>query len=165
MKTQVVLLVLLISFFSTSKVSAQKDSVPTVTTVNTQFQRVVVIRIKYATDLLQGLQDAIDKEKIKNAVILSGIGSVTEYTIHSVGSTTFPVKNVFHSEKGPFDIVNVNGYVFDKRIHAHLIISDLNKAVGGHLEPKTIVYTFAIVTIGVLPDDTNMKNFDNWERR
>ena len=37
----------------------------------------------------------VKQEKIKNGVILSGIGSVRGYHIHQVGNRTFPSKNIF----------------------------------------------------------------------
>jgi predicted DNA-binding protein with PD1-like motif len=82
-----------------------------------------------------------------------------------VKTTSFPTENIFLSEKSPFDILNVNGYIFNTRVHPRLTVSNLKRTIGGHLEPETIVYTFAIITIGVLPDDTNMDNFDNWKWR
>jgi len=38
-------------------------------------------------------------------------------------------------------------------------------AEGGHLEPGTTIFTFAIVTIGVLPDSLEMKQFDSGHYR
>jgi hypothetical protein len=34
-------------------------------------------------------------------------------------------------------------------------------AFGGHLEPGTNVFTFAIVTIGVLPDNLDLSKLDD----
>jgi ABC-type maltose transport system permease subunit len=63
---------------------------PSVFTMPTQFQRVVIVRLKHQTDILEGLKEAVVREKIKNAVILSGFGSVISYHIHVVNNTTFP---------------------------------------------------------------------------
>lgn len=59
------------------------------------------------------------------------------------------------------DIVNVNGYILDGRVHAHIVFADPDKAFGGHLEPRTRVFTFAIVTLGVLPADLDLSRFDD----
>ena len=50
---------------------------PAVVSLSTEIKRVVLIRLKYNTELLEGLQEAVKVEKIENAVILSGVGSVT----------------------------------------------------------------------------------------
>jgi predicted DNA-binding protein with PD1-like motif len=47
----------------------------------------------------------------------------------------------------------MNGYVIDGRVHAHLTMANPDHAFGGHLEPGTNVFTFAIVTLGVFDGD------------
>ncbi len=141
---------------------AAGESSPMVHTVSSNFSKIIVVRLKVGTDLLDGLQKAVKQENIKNAVILSGVGSLTSYRVHVVDSTTFPVKEAFPKAEGPQDLLNVNGYVIDGRVHAHVIFSDQTKAMGGHLEPGTNVYTFAIITLGILPDGANLARFDDW---
>jgi hypothetical protein len=140
---------------------AAGESSPMVHTVSSNFSRIIVCRLKYGTDLLDGLQKAVKQENIKNAVILSGVGSLTSYRVHVVDSTTFPVKEAFPKAEGPQDLLNVNGYVIDGRVHAHVIFSDQTKAMGGHLEPGTNVYTFAIITLGILPNGVSLARFDD----
>jgi len=142
---------------------ATSESAPAVHTVAGNFSRIIIVRLKPGTDLLDGLQKAVKQENIKNAVILSGVGSLTSYRVHVVDSTTFPVKEAFPKAEGPQDLLNVNGYVIDGRVHAHVIFSDQTKAMGGHLEPGTNVYTFAIITLGILPDGANLARFDDWK--
>jgi len=152
---------LLLSVFLSGICYAQESSVPEVVTTSGQFERVIVVRMKQHTDLLAGLQEAAEKEKIRNAVILSGIGSLTTYHIHVVDNSTFPSKNVFFKDSIPVDLVSVNGYIFNGKVHTHINISDENLALGGHLEPGTKVFTFAIITIGVLTEDMNLNRFDD----
>ncbi|MBI3696121.1 MAG: hypothetical protein HY238_14930 [Acidobacteria bacterium] len=38
---------------------------------------------------------------------------------------------------------------------------DPEKSFGGHLEAGTSVFTFAIVTLGVLPDNVDFKRLDD----
>jgi len=144
--------------------STAKTDTPTpdVYTINSDFSRIVVVRLKNGTDLLAGLQKAVEKEKIKNAVIVSGIGSLTQHHVHVVNNTTFPPGETFMKEPVPSDLLNVNGYIVDGRVHAHITLSDDKKAIGGHLEPDTKVFTFAIITIGVLDDKTCLKRIDDY---
>ena len=140
------------------------DTVPSVYTLSSEVKRIVVVRLKNKTDLLEGLNKAVQKEGIKNGVILQGIGSVTYYHIHSVAETTdFPTVNVFAEEVGPYDVLNINGFIFNGRVHAHITLSDLNTTIGGHLETGTLAYTFLIFSIGVLDDGLDMEQFDNWQ--
>ena len=153
--------ILLISVLINGICYAQDVPVPQVVTTSGQFDRVIVVRMKQHTDLLAGLQEAVEKEKIRNAVILSGIGSLTTYHIHVVDNNTFPSENVFFKDSIPVDLVSVNGYIFNGKVHTHINISDENLALGGHLEPGTTVFTFAIITIGVLTEEVNLDRFDD----
>lgn len=54
----------------------------------------------------------------------------------------------------------MNGYVIDGKIHAHMTLATPDKVIAGHLEPGTEVFTFAIVTIGVM-NGTDLARIDD----
>ena len=138
------------------------DTVPQVYALGGQFERILVLRFKYEADLLAGLESMVKQHKIRNAVILSGIGSVKGYHVHVVSNRTFPSKNVFIKDPtAPADLTGINGYVIDGRVHAHVTLADPDNGFGGHLEPGTTVFTFAIVTLGVLGDGVDMSRVDD----
>jgi predicted DNA-binding protein with PD1-like motif len=138
------------------------EKVPEGYAMSGQFKRVVVLRFKYQADLLAGLDKMVKEQKIKNAVFLSGIGSLRNYHIHSVSNRTFPSKNVFTKDPtAPADIVSINGYVIDGRIHAHMTLTNEQNAFGGHIEPNNSVFTFAIVTLGVFDDSVDLSKVDD----
>jgi predicted DNA-binding protein with PD1-like motif len=138
------------------------NAVPDVYTMSSQFERVLVLRFKNQTDLLAGLEHIVKEHNIRNAVILAAAGSVRSYHFHTVSNETFPSKNVYvKNPAGPADITNMNGYIIDGRIHAHITMSNPDKAFGGHLESGTNVFTFAIVTIGVFKDGIDLKKVDD----
>ena len=139
--------------------------VPAVQTIQSPISRVVIVRLKNKTDILDGLKQAVAREKIKNAVFLSGFGSVTSYQTHVVGNTTFPPKDTFTKENGPFDILTVTGMVLDRKVHAHITLSTPSKAIGGHLEPGTSVFTFATITLGILSDAADLTKVDDYNWR
>lgn len=129
------------------------DKVPDVYALTGNFSKVVVLRFKYQADLLAGLEQAVKEQGIRNGVILAGAGSVTGYQLHTVSNRTFPSKNMYvKNPTAPADIISMNGYVIDGRLHAHMTMSTPDKAFGGHLESGTKVFTFAIVTVGVMND-------------
>lgn len=68
------------------------DQVPDVYALSGQFDRIVVLRFKNQTDLLAGLERMVKECKIRNAAILSGIGSVKSYHYHTVSNGVFPSK-------------------------------------------------------------------------
>ena len=137
-------------------------AVPDVQALDAHIQRIVLLRFKYNTDLLAGLQQAIRDHHIQNAVILSGMGSVRGYQVHQVGNRDLPPKDVFTKDPtAPADIIGMSGLVLSGRLHPHIVLANPDHAFGGHLEPGTSVFTFAIVTIGVLDDSLDLTRFDD----
>jgi len=136
--------------------------VPEVYAIPTKFERVVILRFKYKADLLAGLERMVKEQHIKNAVILSAVGSVRSYHYHMVSNRTFPSKDLFvENPEGCADIISMNGFVMNGRLHPHITFADPNHAFGGHLEPGTTVFTFAIITLGVLEDGIDLQMLDN----
>jgi predicted DNA-binding protein with PD1-like motif len=141
---------------------ANNASVPDVYAIPSQFERVLILRFKFNTDLLAGLEKMVKEEKIRNAVILAGAGSVRGYHVHQVSNRDFPSKNMYEKNpNAPADMIGMNGYIMDGRIHAHVTLANPDKSFGGHLEPGTPVFTFAIVTIGVLKDGADLTHLDD----
>lgn len=136
--------------------------VPDVYALAGRFERVIVLRLKYDTDLLAGIEAQVRELGLKNAVILSGIGSVRGYHVHTVNNRTFPSQNLFvQAPESPADITGMNGYVIAGRVHAHITLATPDHALGGHLEPETRVFTFAIVTLGVLDESVDLRRVDD----
>jgi hypothetical protein len=138
------------------------DKVPDVYAVTGHFDRIITLRFKFDADLLAGIEKMVKQEKIRNAVILSGAGSVRGYHIHQVSNRTFPSKNMLVKDPAaPADLISMNGYIINGKIHAHMTLANPEKAFGGHLEPGTSVFTFAIVTIGVLNESVDFTHLDD----
>jgi predicted DNA-binding protein with PD1-like motif len=134
--------------------------VPDVYSVSGHFDRVVVLRFKYQTDLLAGMQKMVKQENIRNGVILSAIGSVRGYQVHQVNNRTLPSQDTFvKNPTEPADLVSMNGYVIEGKLHPHITLATPDKVIAGHLEPGTEVFTFAIVTIGVM-NDVDFRHLD-----
>ncbi|HEY2014114.1 MAG TPA: PPC domain-containing DNA-binding protein [Bryobacteraceae bacterium] len=149
---------------NTSATDSKPNSgqVPDVYAVSSQFERVLIFRFKYEADLLAGMEDMVKQNKIRNAVILAGAGSVKGYQVHQVSNRTFPSKNMFVKDPtAPADMIGMSGYIMNGKIHAHMTLANPDKAFGGHLEPGTSVFTFAIVTVGVLPDSLDISRLDD----
>jgi hypothetical protein len=86
---------------------ANSDRVPDVSVVGADLRRVLILRFKFGTDLLAGLQKIVKQEKIRNALILSGFGSVRNYQVHQVSNRDLPSHDMFvQNPSAPADIVS-----------------------------------------------------------
>jgi predicted DNA-binding protein with PD1-like motif len=136
-------------------------NVPEAYAIEGQFEKVLVLRMKHGADLLAGLQSLVKQKGIKNGVILSGIGSLRGYHVHQVNNRDFPTSNVFTKAlTTPCDLVGMNGYIVNGVLHAHMTLGTGEKAIAGHLEPGTQVFTYAIVTVGVM-NGTDLSKIDD----
>ncbi|MFZ0455601.1 MAG: PPC domain-containing DNA-binding protein [Ignavibacteriaceae bacterium] len=151
-----------ISFLLTT-ICYSQENVPDVYVVTSEFDHIEIVRMRTGTDMLEGLKDAVNKRNIINGVILSGIGSVTDYHFHVVSDKNLPPAEEFPKASVAKDLTSVQGYILNGRIHAHITLSDENSVTGGHLEPGTKALTFFIITIGVLPDSLDIENLDNYK--
>ena len=104
-------------------------SVPDVYAITGKFDRIVILRFKYQADLLAGIEKMVKEQKIRNAVILAGAGSVRNYQVHQVSNRTLPSKNTFVQDPtAPADIISMNGYVIDGKVHAHMTMANPDHA-------------------------------------
>ncbi len=141
---------------------ANNPKIPDVYAIDGQFDRIVTLRFKFGADLLAGIEKIVKDQKIKNAVILSAAGSVRGYHLHQVSNRDLPSKNMFEKDPtAPADLISMNGYVIDGKVHAHMTLATPEKAIGGHLEPGSEVFTFAIVTLGVMKDGVDFTRLDD----
>ncbi len=137
------------------------STVPDAYAVVGHFDRIVVIRLKYKANLLDGMNKIVKEQHIKNGVILSAAGSLRGYEIHTVSNRDMPSEDTFvKNPTQPADLVSMNGYIINGRIHAHMTIATPNRVIAGHVEEGNEVFTFAIVTIGVM-NDANFDKLDD----
>ena len=126
----------------------------------TSFGRVILVHVAPGEDLLRELERAVATHGIRNGVFLSGAGSLTRTHVHVVASTELPPENVFVEHVGAVDILVVTGFVLGGRVHAHLTVSDDQRAIGGHMELGCRVLTFAMVALAETPG----ADLSEWDR-
>jgi len=145
--------------------SDRQGKAPPAYTMTAPVTRMVMIRLRNGTDVLEGLTHGIAEQGIRNAVIVGGFGSLIRYHVHVVTTQELPTVDGFVKVDRPQDVLNVSGYVIDGRLHPHITLADEKAAAGGHIEPGTHVLTFLNVALAVLPDDASLERFDDWQWR
>jgi predicted DNA-binding protein with PD1-like motif len=82
--------------------------------------------------------------------------------VHQVGNRTFPSRNIFvKNPTEPADILGMSGFIANGIVHPHITLAIPDRAFGGHLEPGTNVFTFVVVTLGVLKDGADLSRLDD----
>ena len=131
-----------------------------------KFERIVVARISIGVDFLEALHEVVRREKIKNGIILMGIGALQKAVFRNVKNfpKEFPLTpqdRVYFEVRKPLEIVSLTGYIVPKmnaepHIHAHFsastVVGETIATYGGHLDQGSITSVKVAVAIGVLED-------------
>lgn len=120
--------------------------------------RVVVLRLKPGTDVLQGLQAACERSGINNGVIISAIGSLAHVSFCDPIEIAEKRARFGYGDPlqldGPIELLSASGIICHDdsgatNLHVHVDLADQNgKAYGGHLVEGTKVLLTLDAVIG-----------------
>jgi len=110
--------------------------------------RVFILRLDPDDYLLESIVDLVSEENVKDAVVVSGIGTLDQYRVHLVMTTGFPPENRFeHWRDKPLELASINGVIANGEPHLHVVVSNSEKAYAGHLEKGCRVLYLAEIVI------------------
>ena len=107
-----------------------------------------MFRVKPNEELLTAIKYYCEKNQIRSAVITHIIGSFSRVTLGFL--KTLPGKYITKEFKGPLEVVCCQGTIATMAsgnelvMHVHGMVSDENKAIGGHIN-EAIVFSTAEV--------------------
>ncbi len=132
--------------------------------------RVVVIRLKPGTDLLEGIQKACEHYQIHNGVVISAIGSLA--CVRFCDVEALPEKKCGYgygkilSLDETVELTGAGGVICSDaegniNLHIHISMSDKNgKAYGGHLAEGTKVLMTADIVLGEIEGISMLREYD-----
>jgi len=112
-----------------------------------------LFRVKPNEELLKSIKTFCEKNKIRSGVITQLIGSFSSVKLNFLKSLPGNyITKEFRNSHGPLEIVAGQGTVATMAdtgelvLHIHILVSDENKAIGGHLT-EGIIFSTAEVFI------------------
>lgn len=117
-----------------------------------KFGRVVSVHLKRGDLLLESICAALEHEGIKNAVLLSAIGSLQKVEFHRVITKDVIPQDEFLTITTPCEISSAQGLILNGAPHIHFVFSDVENTYTGHLEPGTEVLYLVEMVLAELPD-------------
>lgn len=84
--------------------------------------------------VLESIQNEMNRLGVKNAVLLSAIGSMRKIVIHVITETTDKSVDKFITIENAIEVGAMQGLILDGEPHIHIICSDPEKTYVGHLE-------------------------------
>ena len=117
--------------------------------------KTLVLRLDPGDYVLESIEDLVQKEDIKDAVVVSAIGTLDYCTLHMVTTTGYPpVEHFERWEDKPLELASIDGLIADGTPHLHTVVSDCEKAYAGHLEKGCrVLYLAEIVIVELLSMD------------
>ena len=109
---------------------------------------IVVVRLAYGELLLESIQEICRQRRIRDGVILTGFGSLTDIAVSGAVGASFPPRK-FYQRTRPrgVEILAMAGVIANYHVHCHLVLSDQNRAFGGHLERGCRVLSLAEIAL------------------
>lgn len=104
------------------------------------FEKMHILRVDPGEDVLQTVQQFIDRTSLRQAVVLGGYGTLAKYSLHWVTHNQIPTHNTYGQGEGGIEILAMSGLVVAGKPHIHVALSNVAGGFGGHLEEGCIAY-------------------------
>lgn len=117
-----------------------------------EFGKVIILNLQRGDLLLETIEEELEKSGIKNALLTSAIGSMQKVVLHRVVGTGREPEDEFITLDRPMELASLQGVVLDGKAHFHMVVSDVEQAYTGHLEPGTEVLYLGEVSLVEIKD-------------
>jgi uncharacterized protein len=111
----------------------------------------ILVRFDPGERLLEGLCDVIRAEGIRQGLVISGIGTLSDCRLHQAIAGYPPNLMTRHQEylelKGSYEIASIQGIIADGEPHLHITVCEGRQTIAGHLEDGCVVMGVAEVAI------------------
>jgi uncharacterized protein len=109
---------------------------------------IVVVRLAYGDLLLESIQEICKRQRIRDGLILTGFGSLTDFAVSGAVGTSFPVRK-FYQRTRPrgVEILAMSGVIANYHVHSHIVLTDRKQAFGGHLERGCRILSLAEIAL------------------
>jgi uncharacterized protein len=117
------------------------------TIVSEGFGRIVILSLDRGEKLREGIRDKLKELDIRNAVLVSAIGTFEKARFHRIKNTNQRAEDEIFEVSGPMELASVDGVVADGDPHFHMTFQDLDRAYAAHLEDGSVVCYLAEIVL------------------
>jgi predicted DNA-binding protein with PD1-like motif len=117
------------------------------TIVSEGLGRVVILSFDRGEKLREGIRDKLKELGIRNAVVISAIGTFEKARFHRIITTDQRPKDEIFEIAGPMELAAVDGIVADGEPHLHMAFQDLDRAYAAHLEDGSVICYLAEIVL------------------
>ncbi len=114
------------------------------------FGRAVILSFDRGEKLREGIRDRLKELGIRNAVLVSAVGTLEKARFSRTKTTGQQPQNEIFELGGPIELASVDGLVADGEPHFHASFEVLGRPYAAHLEDGSVVYQMAEVVLAEL---------------
>jgi predicted DNA-binding protein with PD1-like motif len=112
--------------------------------------RTIIIELERGEKLIEGICEALEKQNIQNAVILSAIGSIQRLRFHRPTDMGAAANDELLDIEAPMEVGALGGSIIGGQAHFHIVAASPDDIYNGHLELGTEVMYLMEVTVAEL---------------
>lgn len=101
--------------------------------------RIIVLNLEPGELLLESIRAELVRLQVRDAVLVSAIGTLSKARYHRITGTDLPPKDEFLVVEAPVELSAVQGLVADGEPHFHMVFTDFDRTYSGHLEDGCVV--------------------------
>ncbi len=114
---------------------------------------IVFLSLHHKDDVLDSVNKLVKEANLQNAIVMTGLGSLTKGHFHIIASNNYPPGDTYIRLEGPLEIGHIAGIIANGEPHLHLSLLDKEqKTWAGHLEPGCEVLTLCEMSIQRVDD-------------
>ena len=104
------------------------------------YGKIIAINLEPGDLVLESIKEQLEESGVKNAVLVSALGSMCKLNYHVIGATTRKPQDLYRSIEAPVELGVMQGMVLNGAPHIHLVASTPDGVTHiGHLEPGCVV--------------------------
>jgi len=124
--------------------------------------KVHVLRLDQGDYVLESICRLVKEKNIRHGVVVSGIGTLDQCVMHMVTTTGYPAQEYFARwENQPLELLSLQGMIINGYPHLHMVVSDKEKAYGGHLEKGCRILYLGEIVIQEIEDTDDIRRVLN----
>jgi hypothetical protein len=113
---------------------------------------IIIVGLRRDDLLFESLERLAREAELHTGVVMSGIGSLQNASIHTVVSNDYPPREEHIKIDGPLEIVQFGGIIANYQPHIHISLWDSQRNyLGGHLHEGCRVLTLSEISIQRAP--------------
>lgn len=108
--------------------------------------RTIVIELERGEKVIESICAALERKNIKNAVILSAVGSIQRLKYHRPVDLGEAANDEFFDIEAPMEIGSLIGSIIGGQAHFHIVAASPDGVYNGHLELGTeVMYLMEVI--------------------